>query len=369
MPTKTLSTKIVSQTIGSFMRWSPSRAARVGSCRTVAVVGDAASRRRSRRRSRGRTPPSPGHQRHQVDDVLGVEPRGRAGHLAGTFAPPQTWALPIAHHLAGLRRPRRCRRTRRPGRPRPSRASSARPSRAVTSSGACRPGTAAVVISASAAAMYGASRSRCRCGAVLGHLAGVAAGALQGLELQLDRTARPSTRISSAAAARTSYALTTAPSRLAVAIACRPATPAPSTTHLGGRDGAGGGHVQREEPAQPAGGDDRAAVAGDQRLRRQRVHRLGPGDPRHQLHRERRDRRSRAGRRPASRRLVRPAGTRRSRCRPAAGARRSASSGLHRDAPRRRRASGVLGDLAPASAYSSSACSAPRPAPGSTATS
>ena len=44
----------------------------------------------------------------------------------------------------------------------------------------------------------------------------------------------PIDRISSAAAARTSYALTTAPSRLAVAIACRPATPAPSTTTSAG---------------------------------------------------------------------------------------------------------------------------------------
>ena len=35
--------------------------------------------------------------------------------------------------------------------------------------------------------MYGASSSRCRGGAVLGHLAGVAAGALQRLELELDR--------------------------------------------------------------------------------------------------------------------------------------------------------------------------------------
>ena len=40
--------------------------------------------------------------------------------------------------------------------------------------------------------------------------------------------------ISSAAAARTSYAFTTAPRRFAVAIACRPATPAPSTTTSAG---------------------------------------------------------------------------------------------------------------------------------------
>ena len=44
----------------------------------------------------------------------------------------------------------------------------------------------------------------------------------------------PIERISSAAAARTSYALTTAPSRLQVAIACSPATPAPRTTTCAG---------------------------------------------------------------------------------------------------------------------------------------
>ena len=45
----------------------------------------------------------------------------------------------------------------------------------------------------------------------------------------------PIERTSSADAGRTSYASTTAPSRLAVAIACSPATPAPSTsTRAGG---------------------------------------------------------------------------------------------------------------------------------------
>ena len=82
--------------------------------------------------------------------------------------------------------PRRCRRSRRPGRRRPSRAASPRPSSRVTSSGAGRPGTAAVVIRTSAAATYGASSSRCRCGAVLGHLARVAAGALERLEVEVD---------------------------------------------------------------------------------------------------------------------------------------------------------------------------------------
>ena len=44
----------------------------------------------------------------------------------------------------------------------------------------------------------------------------------------------PIERTSSAEAGRTSYASTTAPRRRAVAIACRPATPAPSTSTLAG---------------------------------------------------------------------------------------------------------------------------------------
>ena len=45
----------------------------------------------------------------------------------------------------------------------------------------------------------------------------------------------PSDSTCSPAAARTSVALTTAPRRLAVAIACRPATPAPITKTFAGR--------------------------------------------------------------------------------------------------------------------------------------
>ena len=44
----------------------------------------------------------------------------------------------------------------------------------------------------------------------------------------------PIEAISSAAASRTSYAFTTAPRRLDVAMACSPATPAPSTTTWAG---------------------------------------------------------------------------------------------------------------------------------------
>ena len=80
--------------------------------------------------------------------------------------------------------------------------------------------------------------------------------------------------------------VTTAPRRFAVAIACRPATPAPSTRTLRGRDGAGGGGHHREEAPRLAGGEQRRRVAGDVGLRGERVHRLGAGDPRDRLHRE-----------------------------------------------------------------------------------
>ena len=80
--------------------------------------------------------------------------------------------------------------------------------------------------------------------------------------------------------------VTTAPSRFAVAIACRPATPAPRTSTFAGRDGAGGGGHHREEAAGLARGEQGGGVAGDVRLRGERVHRLGAGDPRDRLHRE-----------------------------------------------------------------------------------
>ena len=49
------------------------------------------------------------------------------------------------------------------------------------------------------------------------------------------RKRAPSDSICSLTAERTSKACTTAPSRRAVAIACSPATPAPSTSTLAGR--------------------------------------------------------------------------------------------------------------------------------------
>ena len=57
---------------------------------------------------------------------------------------------------------------------------------------------------------------------------------------------------------------------------------------LGRRDGARGGHEQREEPRQPHRRLEGAPVAGDERLGGQRVHRLGPRDARDELHGQRR---------------------------------------------------------------------------------
>ncbi len=105
---------------------------------------------------------------------------------------------------------------------------------AVTSSGARRPGTAAVVISTSAAATCGASSS-CWRTARSADSSRAYPPAPSTASSSRSTKVPPIERTSSALAGRTSYADTTAPSRLAVAIACSPATPAPSTsTRAGG---------------------------------------------------------------------------------------------------------------------------------------
>ena len=101
------------------------------------------------------------------------------------------------------------------------------------------------------------------------------------------RNVAPSDSTCSRTAGRTSKPETTAPSRRAVAIACRPATPAPSTSTFAGGIVPGSGHQHRQEPRQPVGCDERGLVAGDGRLRRERVHRLRARDPRDRLERER----------------------------------------------------------------------------------
>ena len=54
-------------------------------------------------------------------------------------------------------------------------------------------------------------------------------------------------------------------------------------------DGPGRGHQHREQLRAPVGREEHRLVAGDRGLRRQRVHRLGAGDARDRLHRERDD--------------------------------------------------------------------------------
>ncbi len=78
----------------------------------------------------------------------------------------------------------------------------------------------------------------------------------------------------------------TAPSRLAVAIACRPATPTPSTTTRAALIGAGGGHQHREQALVVEGAQHHGLVAGDVGLRRQHVHALRAGGARGGLQRE-----------------------------------------------------------------------------------
>ena len=69
----------------------------------------------------------------------------------------------------------------------------------------------------------------------------------------------------------------------------QPGDAAAEHEHLRGRDRARGGHQHRVEARRVLGAEQRRLVAGDVRLRRQRVHRLRAADPRDRLHRERRD--------------------------------------------------------------------------------
>ena len=80
--------------------------------------------------------------------------------------------------------------------------------------------------------------------------------------------------------------VTIAPRRLAVAIACRPATPAPSTITLAGATVPAAVVIIGKQLARLARGEQGRRVAGEVRLRGERVHRLGPGRARDRLHRE-----------------------------------------------------------------------------------
>ena len=97
----------------------------------------------------------------------------------------------------------------------------------------------------------------------------------------------PSDSICSRVSGRTSKPSTCAPRRLAVAIACRPATPAPTTSTLRRPDRAGGGGQHREEARRELRGDQHRLVAGHAGLRTQHVHRLRARGARQPLQRER----------------------------------------------------------------------------------
>ena len=94
----------------------------------------------------------------------------------------------------------------------------------------------------------------------------------------------PSEATCSLVAGRTSVAETMAPSRRAVAIACRPATPTPMMNTLRRRHRARRRHHHRHGLAEHGGGIDHGLVAGEVGLARQHVHRLRAGDARHELH-------------------------------------------------------------------------------------
>ena len=74
-----------------------------------------------------------------------------------------------------------------------------------------------------------------------------------------------------------------------MAIAWRPATPAPSTSTLAGRTVPAAVVSIGKKRGSSCGRDQRGAVAGDRGLGGQRVHRLGARDPRDRLHGEARD--------------------------------------------------------------------------------
>ena len=103
------------------------------------------------------------------------------------------------------------------------------------------------------------------------------------------KTSRRATGLCSLTAARTSYPLTTAPNRRAVAMACKPATPAPRTSTLaGGIVPAAvvsiGKNFGSSDAAQSARLYSPAMLLCDEK----RIHRLRARDARNHLHRERR---------------------------------------------------------------------------------
>ena len=158
---------------------------------------------------------------------------------------------------AGLASARSCRPSRRRGRRSPSRAASARRP---------PPGSASARAAGDERGRDRRRRSRgsarrarllLRACSLRRQLRRVAAARSPRPATPRSRKVAPRLSTCSRTAGRTSKPETTAPSRRAVAIACRPGDAGAEHEHLRGRDRAGRGHQQREEAWQPVGGEQR----------------------------------------------------------------------------------------------------------------
>ena len=175
-------------------------------------------------------------QVEEIEQVARVERAGVGGHACRqvrrrrrscTPCLTTTWSALAERAVAALLRP--------PGRRSPSRASSPATVSSVTSTGAGRPGISAVVMTMSAALARSAISAGLAALVVVAHLARVAAGGFLRLASPRPRAAprrtwRRAIRPAPSPPAARRTLRSTAPRRLAVAIACRPATPAPRTS-------------------------------------------------------------------------------------------------------------------------------------------
>ena len=99
----------------------------------------------------------------------------------------------------------------------------------------------------------------------------------------------PRLSICSFTALRTSYPLTTAPKRRAVAMACNPGDARADDQHSRGSHGPGRSGHHGKHFRQRGGGEQDGFVSGDRSHGRQRVHRLRARGARHEFHGKQRD--------------------------------------------------------------------------------
>ena len=157
---------------------------------------------------------------------------------------------------------------------------------AVISSGAGRPGIAAVVTITSCLAAFSAERVAHLRVLLVGERAGVAALALGvGDEVEFQRAAAERGDLLPGGAADVEAGDDRAEA-LGGGDRLQAGDAGAEDQHLGRRHGAGGGGHHPEEAARLAGGDQGRGVAGGGGLRGERVHRLGAGRARDRLHRE-----------------------------------------------------------------------------------